>query len=51
MTDIDCTDELSATLELEADKNYGISCELGIRYPTLQTIASGRKKNHLSIQV
>jgi hypothetical protein len=26
----DCTDVLSATLELEADKNDEISCELGI---------------------
>ena len=49
--DSDCTDELSATLELEADKNDGIFCELRIRYPALQTIVSGCKKNHLSIQV
>ena len=46
-----CFNELSTRLELEADKNDGISCELGIRYPTLQSIVSGRKKNHLSIQV
>jgi hypothetical protein len=49
--DDDYTDRLGAILEIEADKNDGISCELGIRYPTLQTIVSGRKKNHLSIQV
>jgi hypothetical protein len=49
--DNECTDGLSATLELEADKNDGISCELGICYQTLQSIVSGRKKNHLSIQV
>jgi len=41
---------LERLTELEADKNDGISCELGIRYPTLQSIMSGRK-NHLSIQV
>jgi hypothetical protein len=41
---------LERVTELEADKNDGISCELGIRYPTLQSIMSGRK-NHLSIQV
>jgi hypothetical protein len=46
-----CTDELSTTLGLEADKNDGISCELGIQYLTLQVIVSGRKKNHLSVQV
>ena len=47
----DGPDELSTTLQLEADKNDGVSCELCIRYPTLQSIVSGRKKNHLSIQV
>ena len=41
---------LSLITELEADKNDGISCELGIRYPTLQSIMAGRR-NHLSIQV
>ena len=41
---------LERVTELEADKNDGISCELGIRYPTLQSILSGRR-NHLSIQV
>jgi hypothetical protein len=49
--DNDCTDRLGAILEIEADKNDGIPCELGICYLTLQTIVSGRKKNHLSIQV
>ncbi len=48
--DNDCTDGLSETLELEADKNAGVSCELGICYPTQQTIVSGRKKNHLYVQ-
>jgi hypothetical protein len=33
--DNDCTDVLSAFLELEADKNDGISCERGIQYQTL----------------
>ena len=33
-----------------ADKDDGISCELGIRYPTLQAIMSG-DKNHQTIQV
>ena len=42
--------ELSVITHLEADKNDGISCELGIRYPTLQSIMAGRR-NHLSIQV
>ena len=35
---------------LIADKDDGISCELGIRYPTLQAIMSG-DKNHQTIQV
>ena len=34
---------------LIADKDDGISCELGIRYPTLQAIMSG-DKNHQTIQ-
>ena len=42
--------ELSVITHLEADKNDGISCELGIRYPTLQSIMAGRR-NHLSTQV
>ena len=33
-----------------ADKDDVISCELGIRYPTLQAIMSG-DKNHQTIQV
>ena len=49
--DNDCTDELSTTLGVETDKTDGISCELGIRYPTLKAIVSGCKKNHLFIQV
>ena len=35
---------------LIADKDDGISCELGIRYPTLQAIVSDNK-NHQTIQV
>ena len=35
---------------LMADKDDGISCELGIRYPTLQAILSG-DKNHQTILV
>ena len=53
MADADSSEDdlsLERVTELEADKNDGISCELGIRYPTLQSIMSGRK-NHLSIQV
>ena len=46
----DGVDGLAAVTDLEADKNDGISCELGIRYPTLQSILSG-PRNHLSIQV
>ena len=34
-------DAISVISSLEADKNDGISCELGIRYPTLQAIMSG----------
>jgi hypothetical protein len=42
---IDCTDELSTTLGLEADNNNdGISCELGIRYQTLQAICQDARK-------
>jgi len=36
--------------DLMADKDDGISCELGIRYPILQAILSG-DKNHQTIQV
>ena len=47
--DDDGADTLSVRAGIEADKNDGISCELGIRYPTLQSIMGAR--NHLSIQV
>jgi hypothetical protein len=52
MADAEGDDEgwLGKVTELEADNNDSISCELGIRYPTLQSILSGRR-NHLSIQV
>ena len=53
MADADSSEDdlsLERLTQLEADKNDGISCELGIRYPTLQSIMLGRK-NHLSIQV
>lgn len=43
-------DDAAVVTALEADKNDGVSCELGIRYPTLQSIMSGLR-NHLSIQV
>ena len=36
-------DESESTRHLSNDKNDGISCELGIRYPTLQAILSGKK--------
>ena len=32
------------------DRNDSISCDLGIRYPTFQSIMSG-KRNHLSLHV
>ena len=35
---------------LMADRDDGISCELGIRYPMLQAIMSG-DKNHQTLQV
>jgi hypothetical protein len=41
---------LSVVTGQEADRNDGISCELGICYPTLQSIMAGQR-NHLSIQV
>jgi hypothetical protein len=36
-------DTSESTRHLSNDKNDGISCELGIRYPTLQAILSGKK--------
>jgi hypothetical protein len=36
-------DASESTFYLSNDKNDGISCELGIRYPTLQAILSGKK--------
>ena len=33
-----------------SDRNDSISCDLGIRYPTFQSIMSG-KRNHLSLHV
>jgi hypothetical protein len=50
MADDDDNDRLSWKAEIESAKNDGISCELGIRYPTLQSIMSGNK-NILSIKV
>ena len=47
--DDDGSASVSIHADMEADKNDGISCELGIRYPTLQSIMGAR--NHLSIQV
>ena len=47
--DDDGSASVSFSADFQADKNDGISCELGIRYPTLQSIMGGR--NHLSIQV
>jgi hypothetical protein len=41
---------LSVVTGLEADRNDGISCELGMGYLTLQSIMAGQR-NHLSIQV
>ena len=38
------------SLELSVDRNDSISCDLGIRYPTFQSIMSG-KRNHLSLHV
>ena len=50
LADDDDNDGLSVSAELESAKNDGISCELGIRYPTLQSIMSGNK-NILFIKV
>lgn len=52
LADADGGDDLSLEFvtDIEADKNDGISCELGIRYPTLQSIMAG-KKNHLLLLV
>lgn len=43
-------DEGTDLKDLIADKDDGISCELGIRYPMLQAIQSGQH-NHQTIQV
>jgi hypothetical protein len=40
---------LGTVMHLEADKNDSISCELGIRYPTLQSILSGFRKEESPI--
>ena len=44
------TSSLAVQSDIRSDKNDGISCEIGIRYPTLQSIMSGHKKI-LSIKV
>ena len=41
---------VSSDYDLGYVKNDGVSCELGIRYPTLQSIVSG-SKNILTIKV
>ena len=48
----DPRDWMARHTQLEADKNDGVSCELGIRYPTLhwQCIRTG-PQNHLRIKV
>jgi hypothetical protein len=46
----DCTDGLRSTLDLEADKNDRVWCELGIGYPNLQPILPVLKNNHLFIK-
>lgn len=43
-------DDGTALNDFFSDKDDGISCELGIRYPTLQAIQSG-EQNHQTIQV
>ena len=51
----DLTDEgaMDVSAAVQADRfqarNYAVSCELGIRYPILQSIISGR--NHQTIKV
>ena len=43
-------DQMAVRSDIECGKNDGVSCELGIRYLTLQSIMSG-SKNHLRIRV
>ena len=50
LADEDENNRLVVQSDMESGRNYGISCELGIRYPTLQSIMSG-SNNLLSIQV
>ena len=38
------------SLESKSAKNYSLPCELGLRYPLLQSIMSGHK-NHQTLQV
>ncbi len=38
------------SIEVESAKNDSLPCELGLRYPLLQSIMAGRK-NHQTIQV
>ena len=48
--DVEGDDDDTDITQTFADKDDGISCELGIRYPVLQSIMSG-DKNHQTIQV
>ena len=48
LADEDENDKLVVQSEFESGRNDGSSCELGIRYPTLQSIMSG-SNNLLSI--
>ena len=41
LADEDENDRLVVQSDMESGRNDGISCELGIRYPTLQSIMSG----------
>jgi hypothetical protein len=48
--DIDAEEVAASRKEDYLARNDSISCELGIRYPVLQAILSGRK-NHQSLMV
>ena len=49
--DKDLHDGLAVQSDIRSEKNDGISCEICIGYPTLQSIMSGHSKNNLSIKV
>ena len=51
-TDLAATDVLPEMPKTDhTNSNEAISCELGIRYPVLQSILSGPDTNHQTLQV